>query len=205
MALFEGNAGEPPPRLPGRLMCVGGPEPAFSALQSTDDMTAAANDGGAGARLSIPGLGAILNTGHDRPYRFSFYSNALSATIHARSLCELPADDQTFEELFNGLSRSSERPAWKRPPGNADTGAPAPIQPSESIRRTAQNISSGGGNGGYFNRDVKTNGSGSAGMIGAGGLFEGETWWLDVQSPTDEEMKMLSKVGCPAMSFTRWP
>jgi len=23
---------------------------------------------------------------------------------------------------------------------------------------------------------------------------EGTTWWLDVQSPTDEEMKMLSKV-----------
>ncbi|KAE9386779.1 hypothetical protein BT96DRAFT_1005761 [Gymnopus androsaceus JB14] len=37
-----------------------------------------------------------LNTGHDRPYRFSFYSNALSSTIHARSLSELPADGQNI-------------------------------------------------------------------------------------------------------------
>ena len=207
MALFEGNAGERPPTLPGRLMNVGGPEPAFSAIQSTDDMAATINgvDRGAGAKLSASGLGAILNTGHDRPYRFSFYSNALSATIHARSLCELPADDQTFEDLFNGSSGSSERPAWKKAPGDTAAGAPAPIHPSESIRRTVHNTGSGGGNSGHFNRDVKTNSNGSNGMNGAGGLFEGDTWWLDVQSPTDEEMKMLSKVGCPAMSFTRRP
>ncbi|KNZ76015.1 Putative metal ion transporter C17A12.14 [Termitomyces sp. J132] len=77
-----------------------------------------------------PTLSGILNAGHDRPYRFSFYSNALAATIHARSLSELPADGQTFEQLFVGV----------HPEGND------------------------------------------------------RTWWLDVLSPTDEEMKMLSKV-----------
>lgn len=212
MALFEGNAGEPPPTLPGRLMGVGGPEPALSTVPSTDSMAAVANgaNGGAAAVLSAPdlrppvlspGLGAILNTGHDRPYRFSFYSNALSATIHARSLSELPADGQTFEDLFNGSSGSGERPttAWKKAPGNTAAGTPAPIHPSDSIKRTTQNNSSNGGNGSYFNRDVKNNGGGTSAMIGAGGLFEGNTWWLDVQSPTDEEMKMLSKVCCPAI------
>ncbi|KAJ3573693.1 hypothetical protein NP233_g2265 [Leucocoprinus birnbaumii] len=56
-----------------------------------------------------PGLTptGILNTGHDRPYRFSFYSNSLSATIHARSLSELPADGQSFEDLFSGITQRS--------------------------------------------------------------------------------------------------
>ncbi|ETW83532.1 cora metal ion transporter [Heterobasidion irregulare TC 32-1] len=79
-------------------------------------------------------------TGHDRPYRFSFYSNSLSATIHARSLSELPAEGQTFEDLFGGASK------------------------------TALN-------------DQRL-----------GNDPEGQTWWLDVLSPTDEEMKMLSRV-----------
>ncbi|KIM75035.1 hypothetical protein PILCRDRAFT_79511 [Piloderma croceum F 1598] len=89
------------------------------------------------------GIGGIINTGHDRPYRFSFYSNALSATIHARSISELPAEGQSFEDLFNG--------------------------------------------------DHSKNGNGNS-LVGSGGDFEGNTWWLDVQCPTDEEMKMLSKV-----------
>ncbi|KAG5649254.1 hypothetical protein H0H81_005089, partial [Sphagnurus paluster] len=57
--------------------------------------------------LPQPSLGGILTTGHDRPYRFSFYSNALAATIHARSLSELPADGQTFEQLFSGINLDS--------------------------------------------------------------------------------------------------
>jgi hypothetical protein len=53
--------------------------------------------------------------GHDRPYRFSFYSNALSQTIHSRSLSELPAEGQTFEELFTGpFSRVTIKPSSVR-------------------------------------------------------------------------------------------
>jgi hypothetical protein len=70
------------------------------------------------------GISGILNTGHDRPFRFSFYSNSFAATIHSRSLNELPADGQSFRDLFSGTS----------------------------------------------------------------------AWWLDVTSPTEEEMKMLSEV-----------
>jgi len=43
-----------------------------------------------------------------KPYRFSFYSNGLKATIHARNLCELPADGQSFEELFLGKDGPTE-------------------------------------------------------------------------------------------------
>jgi len=74
--------------------------------------------------------------GHDRPYRFSFHSNALPSAIHARSLGELPADGQTFEQLFSGVTSP--------PAGSSDS--------------------------------------------------DNNTWWLDILNPTDEEMKMLSKV-----------
>jgi hypothetical protein len=53
-----------------------------------------------------PTLPTQLLTDYDenRPYRFAFYSNRLRSTIYARSLQELPAEDQTFEELFLGKS-----------------------------------------------------------------------------------------------------
>lgn len=60
----------------------------------------------------------------DRPHRFTFFSDGLDATIHARSLAEIPREDQSFKDLINA----------------------------------------------------------------------GETFWLDVLSPTDDEMKVLSKV-----------
>jgi magnesium transporter len=41
---------------------------------------------------------------HDKQFRFTFYSNALPNTIHARHLHELPAPGQTFEELLMGVA-----------------------------------------------------------------------------------------------------
>jgi magnesium transporter len=43
----------------------------------------------------------------DRPFRFSFYSNSLSSTIHSQSICELPAEGQTFEQLFHGTNNNA--------------------------------------------------------------------------------------------------
>ncbi|KAJ7853879.1 hypothetical protein B0H13DRAFT_2082008 [Mycena leptocephala] len=91
MAMFEGNTGDLPP--------------SFTI------------DAGAQTTTGIPG---ILHTGHDRPYRFSFYSNALSATIHARSLSELPADGQSFMDLFSGVLRHASR--VRRGTGQRDRG-----------------------------------------------------------------------------------
>jgi magnesium transporter len=158
-----------------------------------------------------PGLvpTSILNTGHDRSYRFSFYSNALSATIHARSLSELPADGQTFEELFSGIQPSSgipaedastdrkhhldfSQPELARKPslgtGNLGTFQQAPppnfaeaIYPSNGINKTISNRRS-------FGADART--SQPPGDNDA----DSNTWWLDILNPTDEEMKTLSKV-----------
>ncbi|KAK0499719.1 hypothetical protein EDD18DRAFT_860624 [Armillaria luteobubalina] len=175
LALFEGNAGAVPPSLPGRLgMSFGGTQPP----SSTDDLPAQVPHG--------PGFG-ILNTGHDRPYRFSFYSNALSATIHARSLSELPADGQSFEDLFSGIAAPS--------PSNATPKNDRSSAPTQPDRR--QSFAPRNGSHGYFPPAEKPsydNGNRITSSMMQNGNFDGSTWWLDVQSPTDEEMKVLSKV-----------
>ena len=173
MALFEGSSGAPPPSFgrpgaglnlnfasgstsaiptsPGRFTSI----PAFEA----NHMPFRRDSGP--SRLPPP---LYAPMGDERPYRFSFYSNALSATIHARSLSELPAEGQTFEDLFLGLN-----------PGK-DEGLPE-SQKAGSSAAPADLLSG--------SRDTK-------GVNGFGG--EPCTWWLDVTSPTDEEMKLLSKV-----------
>ena len=158
MALFEANSGETAHSLPARLaLALGGQG---GGGLSYDNI---------GGIPSGVGGGGILNTGHDRPYRFSFYSNALSATIHARSLSELPAEGQTFEDLFSGKQRDPNR-GKDRPP----TSPPFSPPPPSLFLNSIQNKTSG------MNGDNDS---------------DGNTWWLDVQSPTDDEMKMLSKVG----------
>ncbi|KAF7302046.1 hypothetical protein MIND_00771000 [Mycena indigotica] len=140
LALFEGTGGDPPPF-------------------GLDGVPAAHTTTG------IPG---ILHSGHDRPYRFSFYSNSLSATVHARSLSELPAEGQSFSQLFAGIS-PSENPSRPTRPG------PNPLVGDKSARFS--NYKPSGEHPRHSANDT-----------------EGGTWWLDIQSPTDEEMKMLTKV-----------
>ena len=135
---------------------------------------------------SVPSLSEQLPTlqvkpsgnGHDRPYRFSFYSNSLPATIHARSFSELPAEDQTFEDLFSGIDSSSEHGNTRGVPipnsGTTTPGLNGKVDSSEYTLRS-----------GFL---------GSRSRNGNGHDSEFATWWLDVTSPTDEEMKMLSKV-----------
>ena len=115
--------------------------------------------------------------GHDRPYRFSFYSNALSQTVHSRSLSELPAQGQTFEELFTGTLSS---------------------EPQSNIPQSGS--TSPGINGNGSSKSIPTNFAFRMGLEdqmkkeNGGPDSETATWWLDVMSPTDEEMKMLSHV-----------
>ncbi|EJD01565.1 cora-domain-containing protein [Fomitiporia mediterranea MF3/22] len=132
MALFEGTSGAPPPSfgIPGSN-ALG----RYSTVPTWEHVPGSAGPGGP-SRLPPP---LYNQTGHERPYRFSFYSNKLSATIHARSLSELPAEGQSFEDLFTG--------------------------------------DNGNGNGMHNLNDDELS-----------------AWWLDVMSPTDEEMKLLSKV-----------
>ncbi|THH12244.1 hypothetical protein EW145_g123 [Phellinidium pouzarii] len=99
MALFEGSSGAPPPSF-GLNSASGAGR--LSAMPSFENLPRA--EGGGQSRL--PPL-MYNQPSHDRPYRFSFYSNSLSATIHSRSLSELPAEGQSFEDLFTGLGSRS--------------------------------------------------------------------------------------------------
>ena len=192
MALFEHSAGGPPPALNYRPSLSGGGQ-VLSAVPSYDNLPSTnAPD------FSRQNAGG---SGHDRPYRFSFYSNALSATIHARSLSELPAEGQTFEDLFTGLNSSETHREGVNisRPGTGLNGfngnGPAqrlggmmspnpPLHPTGLSKMASNKPRS---------RSNTVNGPGSSNV-------DGNTWWLDVQSPTDEEMKLLSKV-CENQTF----
>lgn len=60
--------------------------------------------------------------GNEKQYRFTFYSNALPNTIHARHLYELPAPGQTFEELLMGVearnANQTDLSSSSKPQGN---------------------------------------------------------------------------------------
>lgn len=200
VALFENQVNEPGSGIPTRLLSSGTGQ--LSVVPSSEDVS------GMFYQYSSPpptGIGGVASPGHDRPYRFSFYSNALSATIHARSLCELPAEGQSFEELFSGLR--SPTSAVKR--GDATGGppsfaAPVPLTPSRPTvftsngQRTPSSVEGVPTNyrNGAFGRPAERGDSGRPDRSGPGTTTDAEanTWWLDILSPTDEEMKVLSKV-----------
>ncbi|KAL6309832.1 hypothetical protein BKA93DRAFT_723055 [Sparassis latifolia] len=182
MALFE-QLGAPPPTLGLRAPHLAGVGTILSAVPSYENLTGFGGTGSSGP--SGIGIGGGTPSGHDRPYRFSFYSNVLSATIHARSLSELPAEGQSFEDLFLGRAgrvpvRTSTPPNVARPPNvragpTADSPRPGAVSP---MPIAGTNGKGGGGE--------RRNGT----EVGS----DSYTWWLDVLSPTDEEMRMLSKV-----------
>lgn len=144
LALFEGG---------GAAASIASPTPPNGKIQQAVPFHLGSNrpslDFSSANADKFPAPTNSAAAGAERPYRFSFYSNALPATIHARSLSELPAEGQTFEELFRGEG--------------------------------AESSSEGGTAGGKDHSGLKNNG-------------EETTWWLDVLCPTDEEMRMLSRV-----------
>ncbi|KDQ08860.1 hypothetical protein BOTBODRAFT_37558 [Botryobasidium botryosum FD-172 SS1] len=146
-------------------------------------------------------------TGHDRPYRFSFYSNALPSTIHARSLSELPAEGQSFEDLFFGKGggeaaapREGMESAPKTPrpgtPGISDfAGAGSAFaRPKEGLLAKAATAAAAARGGSAGANGATANGNGNGGSAALPQDIEGNTWWLDILCPTDDEMKLLSKV-----------
>ncbi|KAI0751123.1 cora-domain-containing protein [Daedaleopsis nitida] len=184
MALFE-QGGAPPPSLSSRAphLAVG---TTLSAVPSYDNL----DDSRRGPDFTGAGMGGGPGSGHDRPYRFSFYSNALSATIHARSLSELPAEGQTFEDLF--LGRPPSQPATNLNNGVLNHGPAGVIGslPRSGAASPVPPIAVNGTPGGTPKGMPAMPGERRPGDNNS----DGNTWWLDVFAPTDEEMRLLSKV-----------
>jgi magnesium transporter len=140
--------------------------------------------------------------GHDRPYRFSFYSNALPVTIHARSLAELPAEGQTFSDLFKGQGGAGSPGEGTTEAGSYKAGSGVGTPNGDASNGNSAKMSllaRAAGAAGALNASAAL----QKGPPGGGGPPAGSsadddpeacTWWLDVLSPTDEEMRMLAKV-----------
>lgn len=201
LALFEGNSNG----------AVDGPKYLSPPATSKTPLLA---DGG---KMST-GFGAVdtssrTMTGSNekaRPYRFSFYSNALPSTIHARSLAELPADGQNFEELFVGRQPDTPPEDWEASVPDAmgngfDTMLPARQPGVDSSGKNTPDVSALG----HATSDGKLGAqSNTASRTGLNAYStkprtnimrsnedaEANTWWLDVLNPTDAEMKVLGKV-----------
>ncbi|KAG8775718.1 CorA metal ion transporter [Ceratobasidium sp. 428] len=174
------------PRRQGKLALFEGAPPPTDVTHLPEGIA-----GGVG--VGVGGAGVPSHTGHDRPYRFSFYSNRWPSTIHARSLSELPADGQSFEDLFMGGGDESALAegggsggATTTANGTGSAGKSTPM-PVPSTTRP------GGATPEMMDEKSRVSGRGN----GAGVAKEDEevdTWWLDVLCPTNEEMGMLSKV-----------
>ena len=192
----------PPPRR-GKLAQFENSLAASSTLHSQLPLTPSFDDGQRPPLQQQPphitlsmGMGMGPDDAHqDKPYRFSFYSNALPSTIHARSLAELPAGGQTFEELFQGKRESQH--AKPHVPLSTISGATATTTTTMNT-----NTNMGSGYATPATRSVHRLGGDPSAASGpppprAPALYDDDdvnTWWLDVLSPTDEEMRVLSKV-----------
>lgn len=205
ISLFESAPTDPVPRLPP---LISSNLATSSGLNPYSDFVITATGGGQQPN-------GILNPttpgqGHDRPYRFSFYSNALSATIHARSLSELPAEGQSFEDLFAGNQPAAPPPPFQSSASNGAVhdghlGTTPKDRPTSSLAFSPPPPPPPG----YLGHkptpsdgaSVYASSSRRMGLQDKPGDLMGQapnesdnTWWLDVMCPTDEEMKMLSKV-----------
>ncbi len=186
LALFEGNSGPPPFSLMPSTSHQGSDayNPMFSnQTPGAGSSTNLASGAYIHAMNQAPG---IIQSGHDRPYRFSFYSNALQHTIHSRSLSELPAEGQTFEDLFYG-------------PGDSDrTRATSKMNsklPSSGGHATPTgNFGTIGKGTPHANPSRLNLHPGGPQRLRSDAEIDVSTWWLDVTCPTDDEMRLLSKV-----------
>ncbi|KAG9015487.1 CorA metal ion transporter [Tulasnella sp. JGI-2019a] len=184
LALFENHLGSPAPALvptSSHLVSFAPTDIYHSAPASYPRNAAGASPGPSGSSSAIRpqdgGMGHSHSShgqGHDRPYRFSFYSAAQTATIHARSLSELPAEGETFEELFQGRKSGSTKHSRVATPGTEYSGGGGPVK-GPGFHHAPGGAGGGGGPGSEWDPDKNT-------------------WWLDVTCPTDDEMRLLGKV-----------
>jgi len=148
----------------------------------------------------------------DVPLRFTYFNEDFHSTLHSQSLSELIQEGQTFRNLFmpeapllsDSESEAEDDFAPQRGPrgenGSARKAAPPSPEPVRNLSR------SGGSSHMSPDRKSKSNENTNGGNTGRTTPMQNEVsspaaprygtrpiWWLDVLSPTDAEMKVLSK------------
>jgi magnesium transporter len=145
----------------------------------------------------------------DVPLRFTYFNEDFQSTLHSQSLSELLQEGQTFRDLFMPeapiLSESESEPeddfAPQRGPrgDNASVRRAAALSPSAagpsrqssrlaSDRKHESSNSTSHNNTGHNTPTPNDEPAEKAPRYGSRPI-----WWLDVLSPTDAEMKILSK------------
>lgn len=155
----------------------------------------------------------------DAPYRFTYFNEEVQSTIHSQSISELVQPGSSFRELFepdppvlsdsesddedyehplfrddsqmhhsNGMNLDST-PTTRQGSLGGDPRRPTPLNGSDSRRSTDTHHPTSG------TPDPHRLPSPSPDVVNEKPKRYGErpTWWLDVLSPTDAEMKVLSK------------
>ena len=142
-------------------------------------------------------------TEEDAPYRFTYFNEELPDTIHSLTISELLQPDQTFRELFipdppelSDSSSDEEEIASHRGNSNERSGRQglSPINQSQAGTRQSSIMGE---------KDLQPqdhSGAATPQQANANQIKEKEkrygtrpTFWLDVLSPTDTEMRVLSK------------
>ncbi|KAL9594130.1 MAG: hypothetical protein Q9179_005533 [Wetmoreana sp. 5 TL-2023] len=142
-------------------------------------------------------------TEEDAPYRFTYFNEELPSTIHSQTISELLQPGQSFEELFVpeppelSSDESSDDEDLTSRQGTSDRQA---LSPSNQSKAGTRHPSLNGDP-----RELKmqsSDRSGEATPQQSGGTGAREkpkrygarpTFWLDVLSPTEIEMRVISK------------
>lgn len=139
----------------------------------------------------------------DAPYRFTYFNEELPSTIHSQTLSELLQEGQSFQELFVpdppelSSDESSDDEDIISRQGTYDR---QPMSPGNHSRAGTRQTSLNGDP-----REMKTQSSDRSGVATPQLPVDPEpqdkskrygarpTFWLDVLSPTDTEMRVISK------------
>lgn len=138
----------------------------------------------------------------DAPYRFTYFNEEIPSTIHSQTISELLQPDQSFRALFipdpPELSDQSSGEEEMTSPGDNQPGRNA-LSPNNQSRTATRHSSILGE---ATTMSPKPQSTDTSGELTPSGVQPKEklkkvgtrpTFWLDVLSPTDTEMRVISK------------
>ncbi|KAI4191123.1 MAG: hypothetical protein L6R41_000344 [Letrouitia leprolyta] len=142
-------------------------------------------------------------TEEDAPYRFTYFNEELPSTVHSQTISELLQPGQSFQDLFvpdppelsSDESSTDEEAESRQAPSDRQT-----VSPSNQSRAGTRHASLNGDP--RESKGQQSDRSGDATPQHAKAMEASErpkrygarpTFWLDILSPTDSEMRAISK------------